>query len=112
MNIKDLKVPGVVWVIMLLLLGIGLQAGSFWIEQNLGVHSLVVGAVVAAIFVAAKSIAPGTSELNRAIDIIERLLSQKSSSPSTEMRGVSESVPSLLEPVPQRPNRLARILWG
>jgi hypothetical protein len=110
---KELNVPGIVWVVLLLGLGIAIQAGTPWIEANLGISSILVTTFVGLLFMGAKALNPGTKDLNQAIDIIEQLTGRlRSTAVSPEMR--SAGVPEIvaLEPMPERPNKVASILWG
>lgn len=97
-------------MILLLALGIGIQAGGPWLEATLGLSPVVVTTLVGVIFLAAKSFAPGTGSLNQAIAIIEGLLSAQRQPQEGVRSALPESV--AIEPVPDRPNTLAKIMWG
>lgn len=118
---KDLRIPGVVWVILLLTIGVLIRENAVAIGTYLHVGPFVVGAVVAAIFVAAKVANPGGQELNQAIDVIQKLMGQPKTvagpaTPSTGMRsgiGLESVAPTVREEeIPERPNKVARILIG
>ena len=115
---QNFKIPGVIWTVLLLALGVLINANAEWIQKNLGINPLLVGAAVTAVFAAAKWVDPGTGPLNQAIDTIEQLLRNQSAvpvaghegvQPSAQMRSSRPAAPVI---VPERPSRTARWLIG
>lgn len=122
--LENLRIPGVIWVIILLILGIGIQAASPWIEAQFGIPAWILAALVTAIFLGAKRLAPGGADLNKAIDLVEILVREmKKVRPAESVEGMRSA--HMLEPGPDlavvayaeqekpaRPNPWARVLVG
>lgn len=113
---KGFNIPGVVWVVLLLALGIALQAASLWIQTNLGIHPLVVASFISVVFFAAKIANPGNTQLEKAIAMIQVLVAERLQPQTVQpgMRSAGGRLPEsvALEPMPEKPETWQKVLWG
>jgi hypothetical protein len=116
--VKDVRVPGFLWVILLLLVGAAIQFYAPQIEVRTGLSPAIVEMIVALCFGAYKYFNLGTDQLNTALDIIGFLRQRLdvARDPQQQMRGPQSSlllVPEIHEEdIPERPNKAARWLLG
>lgn len=110
-------------MILLVIVGVLIQANSDAIQAMFHVPPSVIVAVVAAIFGAAKMAYPGTAAMNKLIDLVVELLGPTQTkdvqeAPKQGMRSASVEVRPRevvkVEPgqIPKRPNRAMRVLFG
>lgn len=117
---NDIKIPGVIWVILLLIIGVVIQANSLAIQATLHIPAGVVVAVVAVIFLVAKMLYPGTGPLNGLISLVERLIGSQQTKEAQDTtkpmpRGViATPQATVIQPgeIPKRPNTWMRVLLG
>lgn len=120
---NNVRIPGIVWVILLLGLGIGIQTYSTVIQSYTGLDPLVIAFIATAIFGAAKAKNTGDGQLNDAIDVIQKLLTRPKTAtgPGVGMRsaetidlgpGSIQMGPGIEPEIPKRPNSFTRWLVG
>ena len=110
---KDIRVPGIVWAIGIIVVVGLIHSNAFYIQQSTGIQPWLLDIGVAALIGVLKTLNLGTDQLNQALDIIDRLLLEKRTEPGVQMRGDIESR-ELVTPleIPDRPNPVARWLVG
>lgn len=111
---KDVRVPGIVWVV-LLVVGVAL------LHENrgvLGISPALFDVILVGVVAVIKGFNLGTGQINQALDVIDTFRSQAG---ATRMRGSGEvssldaDVPGLMisrDQIPQRPNPVMRWLVG
>lgn len=99
---KDIKVPGVLWVVLIVA---GIAVVRQFVPEPLYVElAVVIG------FVILKSLNLGTDEINDLIDIIERLQGRLENEPMAMPKTVAERAGTV--PQVERPNKAVRFLLG
>jgi hypothetical protein len=116
---SSIKVPGLLWVILFLILGTATQIYAPQIEARTSLTPAIIDMIVAACFGAYKYFNLGTSDLEVALDIIALLRAQldkaRQGTPA-QFRGPEDA--SAVEPVvfeddiPDRPHKATAWLLG
>lgn len=113
-SLKDVRVPGVLWVALLILAGGLIHGNGEWIQANLGLPPIVLDILLGMIFAYAKKVAPGTGDLDAAIDAAEAAVIKRQAPPAQPGMRSSHAEAAVVEPVsiPARPNRWVTWLAG
>lgn len=106
---KDMRVPGVVWAILIIVVIAITHENEVWIQMNWGIEPYLIDILVGILVAVLKTLSLGTEQLNQALDIIDRILANRRTE-REEMRGIGTTLVD--EAIPERPNPVMRWLVG
>lgn len=112
---SNVRIPGVAWVIAIVVLVGVIHANAIWIEVNWHVEPWMIDMAITLLIAGLKTANVGTEQLNNALDVIDQLLNDKATAfvaPPEGARGPASVAPVEVEKIPPRPNKTARWLVG
>jgi hypothetical protein len=124
---KDVRIPGVAWMVLIIVLIALIHNNALWIEQSWHIEPWQIDLAITVLIAGLKTLNLGTEQLNQALDVIDQLLNwhaqtamaveQEARIPSTApVPSVAPAprsvVPVQLEKIPERPNSAVRWLFG
>jgi hypothetical protein len=114
---KDIRVPGVIWAIALIIIVALIHENQAYLEVQFGVTPYIIDLLVAILIGILKGLSLGTEQLNQALDIIERIVNRPVGPrpPGEGMRAPGTAGSTVIIPddeIPRRPNPFTRWLVG
>lgn len=115
---NNLRIPGVAWTVLIVVLVGLIHANAAWIEVNWHVEPWMIDMAITLLIAGLKTLNVGTDQLNDALEVIDQLLNRRAEEAvmSEGAMGIpapaSLSAPVEIEKIPEKPNTFMRWLVG
>jgi hypothetical protein len=111
---NNVRVPGVVWAIGIVIAVYLIQKFSVPIQEATGIDAFVLNLIIVPGLIGVlKGLNLGTDQLNQALDVIDLLLQRTSTPELGQTRGPGIEQPAVMkDDIPERPNPVMRFLVG
>lgn len=116
---KDIRVPGLAWAILIIAIVAGVHGNEAWITTNTPFTPFWIDLALGMLIGILKGIDLTDTQLEQALDVIDKLLTRnrivEETRPKEGMRSAAPpaSLPQITPgEIPARPNKVVRFLFG